>query len=90
MDSQEATLDLVANLPRSTFSDRQLKLMLWLLRSNLVQDVPSVDQMKEMQKGLQGLSGISTLQYAGKLGHTYYLNSFPDMVKQVISGRLVT
>ncbi|KAG8948452.1 hypothetical protein FRC03_000718, partial [Tulasnella sp. 419] len=52
------SLDLLAHLPRSVFSEKQLDLLFWLLQINGVNHVPSVFVMKEDQKALQEMVGI--------------------------------
>ncbi|KIK60175.1 hypothetical protein GYMLUDRAFT_115163, partial [Collybiopsis luxurians FD-317 M1] len=44
-----------------------------------VPDVPSVASMKEVQKMLDAVCGVRTLQYHGALGHIYYTNSLEDI-----------
>jgi hypothetical protein len=71
------------HLPRSIFSERQLGLLLWLLKVNGVEDVPSVKTMKELNQRLQDSLGVRTLEYDGSLGHKYYVNSLSDIIAQV-------
>lgn len=80
---QSCTLDLLMHLPRSSFSRKQLDLFLWLLRVNRVNDVPSTKSSKTMQTSIQNLCGIRTLDYDGKLGHRYHVNSLAQILAQV-------
>ncbi|KAE9383178.1 hypothetical protein BT96DRAFT_1039175 [Gymnopus androsaceus JB14] len=47
-----------------------------------VDDTPSVKSMTEVDRKLQALYGIQTIKYKGALGHTYYTNSFADIISQ--------
>ena len=71
------------HLNRSVFSQRQLDLFLWLLRSNGVQDLPSVKTMKAFDTHLQDLCGIPSIQYKGSHRHVYYVNSLSHIIAQV-------
>jgi hypothetical protein len=71
------------HLPRSVFSHKQLDLFLWILRVNRVDDVPSLRTMKDLNKSLQRLCGIDTLEYSGVLGHRYHVNSLSQILAQV-------
>lgn len=51
------TLDILMHLSRSVFSEDQLDLFLWLLTVNNVDNVPSVREMKRLNKLLQILMG---------------------------------
>lgn len=78
------------HLPRSVFSHKQLDLFLWILRVNRVDDVPSLRTMKDLNKSLQRLCGIDTLEYSGVLGHRYHVNSLSQILAQVIKKNLLT
>lgn len=71
------------HLPRSVFSQRQLDILLWLLRVNGVPDLPSVRGTQKVGKLLQTMHGVRTLDYDGALGHKYYMNSLADIIAQV-------
>lgn len=70
-------------LPRSVFSQKQTDLFLWLLRANQVDDVPSTKSSKAINASIQNLCGIDTLQYDGKLGNKYYVNSLAQLLAHV-------
>lgn len=71
------------HLPRSVFSERQIDILLWLLRVNNVDDVPSVKSVKRIEDTIQRLCGIRSIPYDGALGHRYYVNSLADLIQQV-------
>jgi hypothetical protein len=73
------------HLSRSVFSEQKMDILLWLLQMNGSQDIPSVRSVKYLQKKLQNEIGISTLEYNGKLGHKYFVNSLHDIIRQVCS-----
>ena len=64
-------------------SESSMSVALWLMKINGVPNVPSVGQVKEARRQLERLYGIRTLEYTGKLGHTYYINSLGDLLAQV-------
>ena len=76
------------HLPRSTFSDNQLDLLLWLMNTNGIKnhflDLPSVGLMKTNNKRIHTASGIRTHEYKGALGHRFYVNSLHDIIAQVM------
>jgi hypothetical protein len=71
------------HLPRSVFSERQIDILLWLLRVNNMDNVPSVKSVKHIKDTIQRLCGIRSIPYDGALGHRYYVNSLPDIIRQV-------
>ena len=71
------------HLPRSVFSRKQLDLFLWLLRANHVDSVPSTKNMTTLNKALQGICGIETIPYDGRLGNRYYVNNLSQILAQV-------
>lgn len=71
------------HLPRSVFSDRQLNLLLFLLRVNRVENVPSVDTMKSFNAALQTTCGIDTFAYTRPLENRYHMNSLAQILAQV-------
>lgn len=80
---QHATVDIASSLPRDAMSESSLAVALWLMRINGVDDVPSVGQVKNTRQELERLYGVRTLEFTGKLGHTYYTNSIADILSQV-------
>ncbi|KAG8911181.1 hypothetical protein FRC02_006744 [Tulasnella sp. 418] len=84
-DKLTCSLDILAHLPRSVFSENQLDLLFWLLQVNGVNHVPSVSVMKTQQQYLQGIVGIDTIKYHGALGHTYYVNDIGQIIAQEMS-----
>ena len=56
---------------------------LWVLHVNMVDNVPSVKTMEELNNELQHICGIDTIPYDGKLGHRYYVNNVSQILAQV-------
>lgn len=71
------------HLPRSVFSEKQTELILWVLRVTGVNYVPSVKTLKDLQKRLQGIAGVESLECAGSLGHIYWVNDMRRIIAQV-------
>jgi hypothetical protein len=80
---EECTIDILMHLPRSVFSERQLDLLLWLLRINGIADVPSPNSIKNVQTILHTMCGVESLPYDGALGHKFYVNSLAQIIAQV-------
>ncbi|KAF8515093.1 hypothetical protein JB92DRAFT_3156825 [Gautieria morchelliformis] len=70
------------HLPRSVFSRRQVDIFLWMLKVNVIDDVPSVRSMKALNTSMQHLCGIESIKYNGALGHTYYVNNMAQLIAQ--------
>ncbi|KZV80099.1 hypothetical protein EXIGLDRAFT_630831, partial [Exidia glandulosa HHB12029] len=70
------------HLPRSVFSERQLDLLLWSMKYNGVDDLPTVNTIKNLNTMLHSMCGIETIEYMGKMGHRYYVNSLADLIAQ--------
>ncbi|KZT33465.1 hypothetical protein SISSUDRAFT_955499, partial [Sistotremastrum suecicum HHB10207 ss-3] len=75
------TLDVLTSLPRSVTSDDDTEGLIWLLESNGVKDVPSLDQVKNSKKHIRSVCGVRTLAYKGDLGHPYHVNSIADLIR---------
>ncbi|KAF8178467.1 hypothetical protein BJ912DRAFT_1045365 [Pholiota molesta] len=84
-DRITCTLDILMHLPRSVFSRKQLDLFLWLLHVNKVDDVPTTKSMNLLNKMLQGMCGVDTISYNGKLGHVYHVNNLAQILSQEMS-----
>jgi hypothetical protein len=78
-------LDILRHLPRSLFSDAQMDIISWGLRVFGIDDIPSVDVLKELDAELQEIYGINSIQYEGALGHVYYVNNLEEIIAQVLS-----
>ncbi|TEB24421.1 hypothetical protein FA13DRAFT_1638766, partial [Coprinellus micaceus] len=81
-DRLYCTLDILMHLPRSVFSEKQIDLMLWLLKVNGITDCPSTKEVKDWSRDINRLYGIDTFEYNGALGHVYYVNSISQMLAQ--------
>ncbi|KAI0259692.1 hypothetical protein BC834DRAFT_806373, partial [Gloeopeniophorella convolvens] len=78
----ETTFDLIMNLPRATFSTRQIETILWLLKANGAPQVPSAKTIRDHNAALHDMCGIRTVQYDGVLGHKFFVNSLADIISQ--------
>ncbi|KAG1773421.1 hypothetical protein EDD22DRAFT_998993 [Suillus occidentalis] len=81
-DKITCTLDILMHLPRSIFSERQMDILLWLLRVNNVDNVPSVRSIELIKDTIHRLCGIRSIPYDGALGHRFYVNSLSDIIRQ--------
>ena len=80
-------LDILRNLPRSTFSDKQNNIISWGLKILGVRQVPSDLHMKHIANKMQLLYGVDSIWYQGALGHIYYLNDISQIIAQVCMKR---
>lgn len=80
---QAVTLDIIANIPRLAFSTQQIQMMFWFLKSNGVSQVPSAKALRNQNAALHSMCGIHTLEYGGAFGHTFFINSLADIIRQV-------
>ncbi|KAF8515939.1 hypothetical protein JB92DRAFT_3082782 [Gautieria morchelliformis] len=71
--SGSCTLDVVTHLQRTTFSEIEQDLILWLLKINGAAQVPSVNQVKAVRDSVQRMGGVNSIHNIGTLGHTYYI-----------------
>ncbi|KAF9536072.1 hypothetical protein CPC08DRAFT_615508, partial [Agrocybe pediades] len=64
-----------------------LDLLLWLLRVNKVDDVPSVSRMTTLSKVLHRVVGVQTREYDGKIGSKYYVKRFQRVLPHSVFTR---
>ncbi|KAF8259512.1 hypothetical protein EI94DRAFT_1019353 [Lactarius quietus] len=76
------TLDLVMNLPRSTFSLCQIDVMRWLLKANGASQVPTSKTIHAHNAALHEMCGVRSIQYTGAFGNTFFVNSLADLISQ--------
>ena len=75
LTSQSCMIDILTHLPHSPFSRQQLDLLLWLLETNNVPNVPSKYKIMKSASLLHSAHGIRTLPYLGAFGNLYYVSS---------------
>ncbi|KZV94904.1 hypothetical protein EXIGLDRAFT_611187 [Exidia glandulosa HHB12029] len=52
------------------------------MKYNGVDDLPTVNTIKSLNTMLHSMCGIETIEYVGKMGHRYYVNSLADLIAQ--------
>ena len=62
------TLDMIANIPHSAFSEQQIRMMFWFLKANGVSRISSVKTLRSQNVVLHNMCGIRTLEYDGAFG----------------------
>ncbi|KAF5374921.1 hypothetical protein D9758_000015 [Tetrapyrgos nigripes] len=65
-------LDLLNNLPRLRLSSSQMKMVLWIMRECGAKDVPCYSQLRETQKHIRQLCGVSVTPHTSDLGNIFY------------------
>ncbi|RDB18364.1 hypothetical protein Hypma_000365 [Hypsizygus marmoreus] len=84
-DKITCVLDILRHLPRSIFSDDQMRIILWGMEVLGVNGLPSVDVMKDIDVLLQSYCGVDTIRYQGAFGHIYYVNDLGKIIAQEIA-----
>ncbi|KZT24421.1 hypothetical protein NEOLEDRAFT_1156913 [Neolentinus lepideus HHB14362 ss-1] len=82
-------LDILRHLPHCAFSERQNTAIHWAMRILGLHYIPSQRTMKDVERALQQLCGVDSIQYSGALGHVYYVNDFAWLVAQELANPLV-
>ncbi|KIJ35216.1 hypothetical protein M422DRAFT_262598 [Sphaerobolus stellatus SS14] len=73
----------VHNLPRLRLSKSHLTFLFWVMKQLGVQDVPSVDQLRNMQQKLRdNHGGITTRRFQSDLGNIFYVNELAELVSK--------
>ncbi|KZV82194.1 hypothetical protein EXIGLDRAFT_685130 [Exidia glandulosa HHB12029] len=52
------------------------------MKYNGVDNVPTVNTIKSLNAMLHSMCGIETVEYMGKMGHRYFVNSLADLIAQ--------
>ncbi|KAJ3860712.1 hypothetical protein EV359DRAFT_48603, partial [Lentinula novae-zelandiae] len=78
-------LDILCHIPRCAFSRKQNSAIHWAMLALGVPDLPSDCTMDDIDKEMQWMCGIRSIQFEGKLGHVYYANDLPAIIAQEMS-----
>lgn len=76
-------MDVVTHLPRAPVSEGSVDIMRWLLESNGVSDVPSLNKLKSSMTDLDKQYGPQIRKHMGAHGHTYYTVSLANQIAMV-------
>ena len=68
-------LDTIDNLPRLRISSSFMRVLLWLLGEVGVQNVPSFDGLKKVQKWIQAEGVVPTIHWKSPKGNTFSFNN---------------
>ncbi|EIW77677.1 hypothetical protein CONPUDRAFT_39787, partial [Coniophora puteana RWD-64-598 SS2] len=82
-------LDVIDNLPRLRISGAQLRLILWVLEECNVQNVPSFDSFRQLQKSLRKRCGSEPTAQTSVLGNHFYVNDIRDTIQRELANPLV-
>ena len=80
---QAVTLDIIANILCSAFSNQQIHMIFWFLKSNGVSQILLAKMLHNQNVALHSMCGIHTLEYSGAFGHRFFINSLMDIIHQV-------
>ena len=70
---QAVTLDIIANILCSAFSNQQIHMIFWFLKSNGVSQILSAKMLHNQNVALHSMCGIHTLEYSGAFGHRFFI-----------------
>lgn len=73
----------MCHLPRTAFTESQLKIVLWAMRICGVPNLPSAFTMKNIEDILQESYGVKTNRYMGAFGHPYCVNDLASLISRV-------
>ena len=76
-------MDVLRNLPRSIFSDKQNDIINWGMKALGIPQIPSGNAVKGLVQTLQSACGVKTIRHEGALGHVYYANDLLTLIAQV-------
>lgn len=76
-------MDTISHLPRTVFSENDLDVVAWALKTSGVASVPSTHAVKSTSNSLDKLCGVETKKYEGPLGHTYHVVSLASLIQMV-------
>jgi hypothetical protein len=76
-------LDVLDNLPRLRISNSLMHVFLWILRESGVQQVPSFQQLRDVQANLRKTCGIPTTQFTSVQGNVFYINDPRTIIAKV-------
>ena len=82
---QGCVLNVLWHLPRSLFSDAQVETIIWACAALGVDELPSLETLKTIDKKLQALCGINTIRHDGQMGNLFYVNSLSNIIAQARS-----
>ena len=83
MRSQEFLLDLLDSLPRLRLSDQQMRLVIFVLKEAGVLNVPSLQTLRRVQKGLRESVAVPTERRISVKGNVFYVNQLGAQIAQV-------
>ncbi|KAF9062661.1 hypothetical protein BDP27DRAFT_1427641 [Rhodocollybia butyracea] len=81
-DRETCVLDILCHVPQCAFSRKQNTAIHWAMLALGLENLPSDRTMDDIDKEMQRMCGIQSIQYEGKLGHVYYGNDFPAIIAQ--------
>lgn len=82
-------LDYLEHTPRARFSDRMMKLIIWLLKKCDVNGVPSLKELRTCQKHLQDKHGVKTLAIGQEGKKDLHVNDPREIIAKDWSNPLI-
>lgn len=76
-------LDIMDNLPRLRLSSNHFRMILWLLHECGIDNTPSYDAFRKMQKDVGALFGDVTQRYESSIGNFFYVNKIGESIARV-------
>lgn len=76
-------LDTLDSMPRLRVSDTLMKVFLWVLKESGAADVPSFNQLRQVQATLRDSSGVPSKLHTSAQNNKLYMNDIRSIVAKV-------
>jgi hypothetical protein len=83
MKRQTCALDILRNVPRCTFSRKQIEAITYTMELLGIHNLPTTAVMRTVEKRISDVCGVQSIRYKGAHGHLYYLNDLAAIIAQV-------
>ncbi|KAJ6597904.1 hypothetical protein B0H10DRAFT_2231849 [Mycena sp. CBHHK59/15] len=75
-------LNILDNMPQLHVSNSLMRIFLWILREAGDKDVPSLDRLRQVQKGIRAEYGIPSIPCKSPLGNVFFINDPRAIIAQ--------
>lgn len=82
-------LDFLCNLPRLRMSSAQIKAVIFVLKEAGVENVPSYDTLRKIQKKLNKKISVPTQRNVSDTGNVYYSNDLASQIARDLANHTI-